>query len=59
MLPTNPYTLLSVINTYLRDKYDSLDELVNDLDENKDEIINILSSIGYSYNQDKNQFIGE
>ena len=59
MLPSNPYTLLSVINTYLRDKYDSLDELVSDLDCDKEFILKTLGSIEYSYNKDKNQFTRE
>ena len=59
MLPTNPYVLLSTINTYLRDKYASLDELVNDLDEDLEMITNTLSSIGYYYDKEKNQFIGK
>ena len=42
MLPKNPQILLSVINTKLRDCYHSLDELCNDLDESKQDIIEIL-----------------
>ena len=45
MLPKNPQILLSVINTKLRDCYHSLDELCNDLDESKQDIIEILKSI--------------
>ena len=33
MLPKEPNMLLSVINTKLRDFYDSLDSLCDDLDE--------------------------
>ncbi len=55
-LPTNPYLLLSLINTKLRDTYSSLDDLVYDLDVSKEEIINILSSINYFYNEEMNQF---
>ena len=56
MLPSNPTILLSVINTKLRDVYSSLDELCNDLDESKEEIISKLKSIGYEYNSELNQF---
>lgn len=56
MLPRNPLILLSVINTKLRDFYQSLDELCLDLDESKDEIESILNNIGYYYNKDENQF---
>ena len=55
-LPSNPFMLLSYINTKLRDNYSSLDELVNDLDINKDDIIDLLKSINYEYNSDLNQF---
>ena len=46
-LPSNAYVLLSVINTKLRDFYSSLDELCDDLGEDKEEIINILNTINY------------
>ena len=57
MLPKNPVILLSVINTKLRDFYNNLDDLCEDLDESKDEIIQILDEAGYAYNLDKNQFL--
>ena len=56
MLSSNPYVLLSVVNTKLRDFYSNLDDLCNDLDEDKDEIINLLKSIGYKYSESENQF---
>ena len=56
MLPKNPQILLSVINTKLRDCYHSLDELCNDLDESKQDIIEILKSISYEYDDKLNQF---
>ena len=56
-LPNNPFVLLSYVNTKLRDNYSSLDELVDDLDVSKDEIINILKTINYEYNVDLNKFI--
>lgn len=55
-LPSNAYVLLSVINTKLRDFYSSLDELCDDLGEDKEEIINILNTINYHYDEDLNQF---
>ena len=57
MLPKEPNILLSVINTKLRDMYSSLDDLCDDLDESKDEIVETLSKIGYEYNAKLNQFI--
>lgn len=56
-LPNNAYVLLSIINMKLRDFYSSIDDLCDDLDENKEEIDNILNSIGYYYSKEKNQFI--
>lgn len=56
-LPNNPYVLLSIINMKLRDFYSSIDALCDDLDENKEEIDNILNSIGYFYSKENNQFI--
>ena len=56
MLPKNPTILLSIINMKLRDFYPSLEELCNDLDESMDEIKEILSTIGYHYDEDLNQF---
>ena len=55
-LPLNPFVLLSFINTKLRDYYSSLDDLVNDLDVDKEEIINRLKEINYDYNLESNQF---
>lgn len=56
-LPNNPYVLLSIINMKLRDFYFSIDDICDDLDENKEEIDNILNSIGYYYSKENNQFI--
>lgn len=56
-LSKNPFVLLSIVNTKLLDFYSNLDELCDDLDEDKIEITNILESIGYVYNERNNQFI--
>ena len=56
MLPKNPILLLSIVNTKLRDFYSNLDELCEDLDESKDEIIDILANSGYIYDKEINQF---
>ena len=55
-LPSNPFVLLSYINTKLRDNYSSLDDLVDDLDINIDELNRILNSEGYYYNSELNQY---
>lgn len=48
--------LLSIINTKLRDEYESLESLCDDLNITEDEIIKKLKSIGYEYNKENNQF---
>ena len=58
-LPNNPTILLSIINMKLRDFYSSLDKLCDDLDEDKEEIINILDKYGYCYSSSLNQFIAK
>jgi len=55
-LPKDPVILLSVINTLLRDKYKSFDELCDDYNIKESEIISKLNLIGYSYNDKLNQF---
>lgn len=56
-LPMDNFLLLSIVNTKLRDCYSNLDALCDDLDEDKNVIISRLSSVGYSYDEDVNQFI--
>ena len=53
----DPYLLLSVINTKLRDEADSLEELCKTYDQDPQEIIEKLSAIGYHYDKTHNQFI--
>lgn len=55
-LPKDPIILLSYINTQLRDNYPSLKELCSSLHLNPDELCKKLSSAGYSYCKDTNQF---
>lgn len=52
----DPIMLLSYVNTKLRDQYNSLDELCDDLDYSKEELINILKCINYEYDEQLNQF---
>jgi len=56
-MPKDPVMLLSYINLKLRDYYSSLDALCEDVDADKTEIIKILSTIDYTYDQEKNQFV--
>lgn len=55
--PKDPIMLLSYVNTKLRDFYSSLDALCDDLDLDKNEIVNTLTAAGYRYNSDRNQFV--
>ncbi|MCM1292621.1 MAG: DUF4250 domain-containing protein [Bacteroides sp.] len=55
-LPSDPIILLSVVNTRLRDKYQSLDDLCDDLDIDRRDLEKRLSMIGYIYNPRLNQF---
>lgn len=57
MLPKDPFILLSVVNTKLRDQYSSLDKLCDDLDENKAQLVRVLGDVGYTYSPEKNQFV--
>ena len=53
----DPYLLLSVVNTKLRDEADSLEDLCKTYGSNQDEIVNKLYAIGYKYQQENNQFV--
>lgn len=55
-LPNDPAILLSFINTQLRDKYESLEELCKSLCVSQSEIEIKLSSIGYAYDVNQNRF---
>ncbi|WP_090093940.1 DUF4250 domain-containing protein [Clostridium uliginosum] len=48
--------LVSIINTKLRDQYDSLESLCYDLDFIQEEIISKFRISGYKYNELQNQF---
>ena len=56
MLPQDPVMLLSVINMKLRDCYDSLEALCDDLDVVQEEIVTKLKTIDYEYDDKVNQF---
>lgn len=56
MLPKDPAMLLSFINMKLRDQYDSLESLCDDLDVSKQDIIETLKKIDYIYDGTNNQF---
>lgn len=55
-LPSDPYLLLSVVNTKLRDEYPSLAELCASLDLDMNELTGKLQVAGFSYDPASNQF---
>ena len=56
-LPKDPMLLLSVVNTKLRDYYHNLDALGDDMNVEKEEIVNTLKTIDYEYDENRNQFV--
>lgn len=57
MIPKEPVMLLSYVNLKLRDFYTNLDALCEDLDTDRDEIVEKLAGIDYHYDEEKNQFV--
>ena len=57
MLPEDPVLCLSVVNTKLRDTYESLDALCKDLVVDKNALIHKLEDIDYIYDSTQNQFV--
>ena len=57
MIPKDPVMLLSYVNLKLRDFYESLDALCDDLEADIEEITEKLASINYHYDEEKNQFV--
>ncbi len=55
-LPQDPMMLFSLINMKLRDFYPSLDSLCEDLNVNKEDILNRLQAAGFEYNEELNKF---
>ena len=56
MLPQDPFILLSLANTKLRDACPDLDALCDALDADKAELTGRLSAAGYTYDPAANQF---
>lgn len=54
--PSDPVMLLSYINTQLRDRYESLAALCEDLDLSEAALKEKLAAIGYEYNREQNRF---
>ena len=56
-LQNDPMLSLSVVNTKLRDRYKDLDSFCEDLNVDKQSLIEKMSAIDYEYSIDQNQFI--
>ncbi len=57
MFPKDPVILLSYVNTLLRDKYSSLDEMIDDLGDEAAEVEEKLKKINYFYDRENNRFV--
>lgn len=56
-MPEDPVMLLSYVNLKLRDYYSGLDAMCDDMDISRAELEEKLKGIGYSYNEERNQFV--
>ena len=56
-LPKDAILCLSVVNTKLRDHYKNLDLLCQDLNVDKEILIQKLGAIDYKYDEGSNQFV--
>lgn len=56
-LPKDPMILFSVLNMRLRDFYSSLDQLCDDMDEDKQAILDAMKAVGFRYDPERNQFV--
>ena len=56
-LPKDPVLLLGVVNTKLRDYYSDLDALCEDIQAEKEKIVEQLKGIDYEYDESRNQFV--
>ncbi len=55
-LPKDPMILFSFVNMKLRDNYASLDDLCEDMDISKEDILEQLKSAGFEYSSEHNKF---
>ncbi len=55
-LPEDPMMLYSALNMKLRDYYNSLDELCDDLGINRREVEEKLRQVGFEYDAKMNKF---
>ena len=56
-LPKDPMILYSVLNTKLRDFYGSLDALCDDMDVDKQALLETMAKVGFRYDPERNAFV--
>lgn len=56
MIPQDPAMLLSFVNMKLRDYYQSLEQLCDDMDINQEELTAKLREAGFEYSEELNKF---
>ena len=56
-LPKDPMILFGVLNMKLRDFYPSLDALCDDLDEDKQALLETMAAAGFRYDAGRNAFV--
>ena len=56
-LPKDPMILFSVLNMKLRDFYASLDALCDDLDVDRQELLETMAGAGFRYDPGRNAFV--
>lgn len=57
MLPQDDFILLSFLNTKLRDCYEDLSALCEDLGVSREELESRLSARGFHYDETRNRFL--
>lgn len=55
-LPEDPMMLFSMVNMKLRDCYPSLDALCDDMQVDKEELLQRLAAAGFEYSEEHNKF---
>ena len=56
-LPRDPFILLSYVNTKLRDDYENLDEFCAAEGVDQENLLKVLSDVGFSYNEEVGKFL--
>lgn len=56
-LPNDPFILFSMLNMKLRDQYASLDALCDDMDVDREELVEKMRKAGFRYDAERNAFV--